>query len=85
METRVCRRCLLAEDRNSKPLYELIREVIDGIPPEARAPESLYQSRLSACKGCNRLSGGMCALCGCYVEVRACKREQACPELPPKW
>ena len=85
MENRVCRRCLLAEDISSKPLYELIKDVLGGIPQEQKAPDSLYRARLAACKSCDRLLSGMCALCGCYVEVRACKKDQSCPELPPRW
>lgn len=85
MEGRICRRCLLREDADNKPLYQLVMEVVQSIPEEQKVPETAYRSRLTRCQACDHLSSGMCALCGCYVEVRACKQRMGCPDLPPKW
>ena len=81
----LCRRCLLREYAEGKKLYELIREYIEAIPEDARAEESAYQARLARCRACDWLANGMCRQCGCYVEVRAAKRGQRCPVVPPRW
>lgn len=85
VENRVCRRCLLEEDAGNRPMYELIKEVISAIPDEQRAKETVYRARLNICRECDRLVSGMCALCGCYVEVRACKALMYCPDTDRKW
>ena len=81
----ICRRCLLSDMEAEKPLYQLIQEVVAAMNEDEKTPEALYQKRLAACKACERLMGGMCALCGCYVEVRAAKKGQRCPDTSPKW
>ena len=81
----ICRRCLLAEMESEKPLYELLREWLTALPPEETAAPETVQARLSACRACDRLTNGMCALCGCYVELRAAKRRMGCPDTPGKW
>ena len=80
-----CHRCLLAAMPSQAALASSIRELIDLLPPDARAPETLRRGRLDACSACDRLIDGTCALCGCYVELRAAKSAQRCPDLPPKW
>ena len=73
-----CRRCLLYEMAD-KAAYTSIRNYIDSLPKEEMADESVYRSRLSACKECDFLLSGMCRKCGCYVEVRAIGRSSSCP------
>ena len=81
MEQRICRKCLLAEaDRG---MYETVLREIGRMKPEMRADESLYSRRLAICRECDRLSGGTCLACGCYVELRAAAVSSACPKK--KW
>ena len=80
-----CRRCLLREFADGKKLFELIQEYIAAIPEEERAGEKTYAERLAACRECDWLASGMCRQCGCYVEARAAKRRQRCPDVEPKW
>lgn len=84
MGERICR-CLLAEMEDGRPLYEIIREYLASLPPEALADAPVYAERLEICRACARLRNGTCALCGCYVEERAAKRNQRCPDVPGKW
>jgi radical SAM superfamily enzyme with C-terminal helix-hairpin-helix motif len=77
-----CRRCLL-EEMQEDELYKNLREVIDAIPAELKAPRDIYMKRLDTCRACDRLVSGMCVLCGCYVEMRAAKNAQRCPD--GKW
>ena len=53
--------------------------MIADLPSAERAADDLREKRLSACKQCERLTDGMCAACGCYVELRATIADQSCP------
>ena len=78
-------RCLIGEMPDEAELAKIIRERIDGIPEEERTPEREYAFRLSVCRECGSLNRGTCAKCGCYVEIRAARKWQCCPEGPKKW
>lgn len=75
--SRACRRCLLRDLDGA--YFASIYEYIDHLPQEQKAPQALYAQRLALCKTCQSLQNGMCALCGCFVEVRAAKKAQRCP------
>ena len=78
-------RCLVREMPGEAELAEIIRERIDTIPEEERTPEKEYAFRLSRCRECEHLQRGTCARCGCYVEIRAARKRQGCPEVPDQW
>ncbi len=82
---RPCPRCLLSEVPGAEALATLNRQWIEALPPERRADAATYAARLSACRACEHLSAGTCALCGCYVEYRAAQSRQRCPDVPHKW
>ena len=48
MGERICR-CLLAEMEDGRPLYEIIREYLATLPPEALADAPVYAERLEIC------------------------------------
>lgn len=81
----MCRRCLLRDMAAEAPLYEVIRQTVDAIDADHRADLVTYRARLDTCGACGHLYGGMCVLCGCYVEVRAAWRVRRCPNAPPRW
>ena len=76
-------RCLLAEQWPE--LHQAVRDYVELLPEEQKAPDDVYQARLAVCKACENLRDGTCGLCGCYVEARAAKRGLGCPALPAKW
>ena len=78
-------RCLVGEMPDGAELAKIIRERIETIPEEERAAEEEYEFRLSQCRACGFLQRGTCARCGCYVEIRAARKRQRCPEVPPNW
>ena len=78
-------RCLIGEMPDEAELAKIIRDRIDTIPEEDRVPEEEYAVRLAKCRECRHLQRGTCARCGCYVEIRAVRRAQRCPEIPPAW
>ena len=80
-----CRRCLLEDMPSQAELARSVRELVDLLPEENRAPEEERLRRLDLCRSCDHLLDGMCALCGCYVELRAAKKRMACPDVPGRW
>ena len=80
-----CPRCLLRQAPGGEALAETIRQAIEALPEENRADAALVERRLALCQACPRLSAGLCALCGCYVEYRAAQRNRRCPEVPGLW
>ena len=79
-----CRRCLL-KDLTKDEYFHSIYDYIQSIQGSERTPEEEYQRRLRVCQACDFLVNGMCRHCGCFVEVRAVKRGQHCPDPTPKW
>jgi len=83
MENRICKRCLLRE--LDETYFQSIYEYIAHLPKELKADDEEYARRLEKCKACRHLQNGMCALCGCFVEVRAAKKNRHCAESPQAW
>lgn len=81
---RECKRCLLYEMAD-KSAYESIKSYIDAIPDDIKCDKDIYAARLAVCRECDNLLSGMCRKCGCYVEIRAIKRDGTCPNVPPLW
>lgn len=83
-ERKPCRRCLLSEiDRDG--VYKTVRDYIAALDESVKCSREVYASRLAVCRECGHLSSGMCSLCGCFVELRAAKRSQNCPDIPHRW
>ena len=79
---RYCRKCLL-KDFDEDRYRELIKKELDWMDAEMKAPDGLYEKRLSICEACDKLSQGTCLSCGCFVELRAAAKKAACPRK--KW
>ena len=80
-----CKRCLLHEAAEEDTLRS-IRERIDKLSEKEKAPDDLYEKRLSECKNCDHLISGVCMKCGCYVEFRAAFKKNNCPDVKDrKW
>lgn len=84
MERKPCRRCLL-RDVDENQLLEAINQRIAAMPPSQKAPPEEYSRRLELCRSCDELLSGTCRKCGCYVELRAVKRNSVCPHENPRW
>lgn len=79
-----CRKCLL-ENMEKDELIKNLYEYISSYPVEKRTDEDTYHRRLSVCRECDELFNGMCAKCGCFVELRALKKKAFCPHENKKW
>ena len=84
VKQQVCRRCLLSES-TEEGLYRTVMEYVHSLPDERKVSLNEYERRLAICKGCDYLVNGMCSLCGCYVEVRAVKKDMYCAKSKEFW
>lgn len=76
---RKCRRCLTRDMIDSEEEFRSMREYIDNLDEDVKTDAELYEDRLGICKECDMLLAGMCRRCGCYVEMRAAVKKNACP------
>lgn len=72
-----CKRCLLRELDGE--YFKSVYQYIENLPAGQKASPGEYARRLELCRVCGDLRNGMCAQCGCFVEVRAAKGQLACP------
>lgn len=75
---RICRKCLSA-DMDEKKYFESLHAYIAAIEEDLKVGQPLYEKRLSVCKECDLLADAMCRACGCFVELRAVMKKNACP------
>ena len=71
-------RCLL-RDVFPQDYDKYVRGVLDSMPADRLAPETLREQRLAACRECDQLNNGTCMGCGCLVEVKAAMKDERCP------
>lgn len=79
-----CRKCLL-EDMDENDFLNDLRSHIAAYPADKRVDDAEYHRRLELCRGCDELVDGMCAKCGCYVELRALKIGMHCAGEGRSW
>ena len=79
-----CRQCLIREMADQDNIHS-IRQYVDRIDEDIKAPSELYEHRLNKCKQCEQLLNGMCRVCGCFVEMRAAVTRNYCPAVEKKW
>ena len=80
-----CVRCLIADLPDERALAEILAQRVAQLPAEERVTEAERQRRLACCRDCRHLNHGTCALCGCYVEIRAARARMNCPDVPGRW
>ncbi len=84
MNRPVCKKCLLAEI-DTDGIYTKISDMIAALPEENRCGDAEYQRRLKICQSCENLGEGTCGVCGCFVELRAAKKNMRCPHETHYW
>ena len=80
---RYCRKCLTRDMAGQEEYFKSLHEYIANIDTDMKVSDKLYEERLAVCKDCDLLLEGMCRSCGCYVELRAAMKKNACPRH--KW
>jgi hypothetical protein len=81
---RFCRKCLL-RDLDQNEYFKSLQEYIRGLDADLKVCEEVYEARLASCRECEKLTQGMCRVCGCYVELRAVMKKNDCPLGKPRW
>lgn len=79
-ELRFCKKCLIRQMQEEEDLYQVIKAHLEQMEPDSKVPPQEYERRLKLCEACELLLTGMCRSCGCYVEIRAAKKNLCCPE-----
>lgn len=74
---RICKKCLLRDMAEADA--KMIEKYKEAIKKEDRVQDTIYETRLSVCKNCEKLNAGTCSACGCYVELRALSPMSKCP------
>lgn len=74
-----CKRCLLSEIAGKEDVYAHVLRTRELLSPNEKASDALYDKRLGICGECDRLLDATCLKCGCYVEIRALKKDANCP------
>lgn len=75
--SRICKKCAIGMD--AEAYAQLIEKNRAALPEKSRASDAEYDRRVSACEECEKRSGPTCLACGCYVELRALRRDSRCP------
>ncbi|MBQ9928716.1 MAG: hypothetical protein IJO65_12175 [Lachnospiraceae bacterium] len=76
---RVCKKCLTRDMMDQAEYFKNLHEYIENLDEDVKVNQPLYEKRLMVCKDCNLLTDGMCRACGCFVELRAAVKKNACP------
>lgn len=82
METenlRICKRCLTRDMIGQEEYFRNLHTYIENLDDEIKICQPQYEQRLAVCQQCDLLINGMCKACGCFVELRAAVRKNACP------
>ena len=74
-----CRRCLLRELEAGQELYASVKAYREALSPDQRTPDGAFEARLETCRACPYLNNATCMQCGCFVEIRAARRDIQCP------
>lgn len=75
--SRVCKKCLIGQDAEN--YLALIEKNRAATPAKVRTSEEEFARRIGICEACEKLSGPTCMGCGCYVELRALRKDSHCP------
>lgn len=75
--SRICKKCLTMQQ--AEDYLALIAKNKAATPEKYRVTEDVYDQRVALCEECEKLSGPTCMACGCYVELRAIRKDSRCP------
>lgn len=73
----ICKKCLIGQQ--AADYLQFIEKNRAATPERLRTPEGEYGRRIALCEACKKLSGPTCLSCGCYVELRALRKDSHCP------
>ncbi len=74
-----CKRCFLYEIAGKEDVYAHVLRTRELLAAKDKASDSVYDKRLAIGRECDSLLEATCLKCGCYVEIRALKKDATCP------
>ncbi|SEP80552.1 DUF6171 family protein [Butyrivibrio sp. TB] len=74
-----CKRCFLYEIAGKEDVYAHVLRTRELLAAKDKASDAVYDKRLASCRECDSLLEATCLKCGCYVEIRALKKDATCP------
>lgn len=79
MEEKICN-CRIPKNISFEEIQETIEDYINSLDEDECVSDAIYEERLNFCNQCDGLYGGAtCKFCGCFVLVRAKKKNMYCP------
>lgn len=73
----ICKKCFLGVQAEN--YTQMIEKCMSMISPRDRTPEAQFAQRIAVCEECKDFVTATCQVCGCYVEIRAAKKNVHCP------
>lgn len=80
----ICKRCLLRDIPHNE-YHKSVMKYRSSLSEAQKTTDAEYEARLELCTQCDQLANGVCAQCGCYVEMRASAKKMHCPPPWEKW
>ena len=77
MSSILCKKCLIGQ--NAEDYLQMIEKSRAAVPRRDRTDDAAYRRRIALCEECSYLQGPTCMACGCYVELRAIRKNTHCP------
>lgn len=77
----ICKKCFLGVQAEN--YTQMIEKCLSMISPRDRTSEVQFAQRIAVCEECADFVTATCQVCGCYVELRAAKKNVHCPRK--KW
>ena len=75
-----CKRCGIEDIALFELAQAQMPEYIKAVGEDMRVSDEEYKTRLEFCFRCDGLAGGViCKHCGCFVQMRALKKNSRCP------
>lgn len=75
--SRICKKCLIGQQ--AEDYLAFIAKNKAATPAKYRVAEDVYDDRVAICEACEKLNGATCMACGCFVELRAIRKDSHCP------
>ena len=78
IDRKICPRCFDNPENNALFLKNAV-EYASLLDEDLCVPNEEYERRLLICENCENLTKGVCVKCGCFIIVRARRKNKGCP------
>lgn len=79
MSEKICH-CKIPKNLSLEQAHKNIEDYIASLDKQQCVSDDIYEQRLALCSNCDGLYGGLsCKYCGCFILVRAKRKNKQCP------